>query len=169
MGNYEFTISLRIRHPNIAPGEITRNLGMEPLHAWRAGDPRRDAAGDEISGTYRESYWMARLMAKPELAADRVSVESEVLRTLAQLRRAFGFLVTLKAEGGVADLHVNIFAREEFNLEFLPETLVAARPPRSYRGHRSEASSARPRCCGAARRAALAGETPANRARRAAL
>jgi hypothetical protein len=66
---------------------------------------------------------MARLMPKPELAADRVSVESEVLRTLAQLRRAFGFLVTVKAEGGVADLHVNIYAREEFNLEFLPETL----------------------------------------------
>jgi len=62
-------------------------------------------------------------MAKPELAADQVSVESEVLRTLAQLRRAFGFLVTLKAEGGAADLHINIFAREEFSLEFLPESL----------------------------------------------
>jgi hypothetical protein len=123
MGNYEFTIALRIRHPNIEPTEVTRNLGIEPLHAWRAGEPRRDVGGTEISGSYRESYWMARLMAKPELAADRVSVESEVLRTLAQLRRAFGFLVTLKAEGGAADLHVNIFAREEFNLEFLPETL----------------------------------------------
>jgi hypothetical protein len=39
------------------------------------------------------------------------------------LRRSFGFLVTLKAEGGVADLYVNIFAREEFSLEFLPESL----------------------------------------------
>jgi hypothetical protein len=123
MADYEFTISLRIRHPNIAPAVITRNLGMEPLHAWRAGDPRLDAEGGEISGAYRDSYWMARLMAKPELAADRVSVESEVLRTLAQLRRAFGFLVTLKAEGGAAELHISIFAREEFHLEFLPETL----------------------------------------------
>jgi hypothetical protein len=123
MGDYEFIISLRIRHPNIAPAEITRSLGIEPQHTWRAGDPRRDPAGAEISGTYRESYWMARLMAKPELAGDQVSLESEVLRTLAQLRRSFGFLVTLKAEGGAADLHVNIFAREEFSLEFLPESL----------------------------------------------
>jgi hypothetical protein len=123
MGSYEFTISLRIRHPNIAPAEITRNLGIEPVHFWRAGDPQRNTAGVEIGGTHRESYWMSRLMAKPELAADRVSVESEVLRTLAQLRRAFGFLVTLKAEGGVADLHINIFAREEFHVELLPETL----------------------------------------------
>jgi hypothetical protein len=123
MGNYEFTVSLRIRHPNIAPAEITRNLGIEPAHTWRAGDARRDAAGGEAGGTYRDSYWMARLMQKPELAADQVSVESEVLRTLAQLRRAFGFLVMLKTEGGAADLHVSIFAREEFSLEFLPETL----------------------------------------------
>ena len=124
MGNYEFTVSLRIRHPNIAPAEITRNLGIEPLHSWRAGDPRLDAAGGETSGTYRDSYRMARLMPKPELAADRVSVESEVLRTLAQLRRAFGFLVTLKAEGGAADLHVSLFAREDFRLELSARSLA---------------------------------------------
>ena len=59
-------------------------------------------------------------MEKPELAADQVGVESEVLRTLALLRRSFGFLVTLKAEGGLAELHVSIFARGDFSLEFLP-------------------------------------------------
>ncbi len=123
MGAYEFTLSLRIRHPSIEPGEITRNLGIEPQHTWRAGDPRRDAAGGELSGTYRESYWVGRLMEKPELAADQVGVESEVLRTLALLRRSFGFLVTLKAEGGLAELHVSIFARGDFSLEFLPESL----------------------------------------------
>jgi Domain of unknown function (DUF4279) len=123
VSEYEFTLSLRIRHPSVEPAEITRNLGIEPQHTWRAGDPRRDVAGSEINGTYRESYWMGRLMAKPELAADQVGVESEVLRTLALLRRSFGFFVTLKAEGGVAELHVSIFAREEFSLEFLPESL----------------------------------------------
>ncbi len=123
MGAYEFTLSLRIRHPSIEPAEITRNLGIEPQHTWRAGDPRRDAAGGELPGTYRESYWMGGLMAKPELAADQVGVESEVLRTLALLRRSFGFLVTLKADGGLAELHVSIFARDDFNLEFLPESL----------------------------------------------
>lgn len=123
MSEYEFTLSLRIRHPSVEPAEITRNLGIEPQHTWRAGDPRRDAAGSELNGTYRESYWMGRLMAKPELAADQVGVESEVLRTLALLRRAFGYFVTLKADGGVAELHVSIFARSDFSLEFLPESL----------------------------------------------
>ncbi len=92
VSEYEFTLSLRIRHPSVEPAEITRNLGIEPQHTWRAGDPRRDVAGSEINGTYRESYWMGRLMAKPELAADQVGVESEVLRTpgfAAQILRVF--------------------------------------------------------------------------------
>ena len=123
MSDYEFTMSLRIRHPTAEPTEITRVLGIEPQHMWRVGEARRDAAGREIGGLYRESYWMGRLMTEPLLASDHVGVESEVLRTLAQLRKRFGFLETLKAEGGVAELHVSIFAREEFALEFLPESL----------------------------------------------
>jgi hypothetical protein len=123
MSDYEFTMSLRIRHPNVDPDEITRALGIEPQHTWRAGEPRRDPGGGALEGAYRESYWMGRLMAEPELSSDHVGVESEVLRTLAQLRKSFNFLETLKAEGGVAELLVSIFAREEFRLEFLPESL----------------------------------------------
>lgn len=123
MSDYEFTMSLRIRHPHVEPAEITRILGIEPQHTWRAGEQRRNPAGSEIEGTYRESYWMGRLMAEPELASDHVGVESQLLRTLAQLRKSFGFLESLADGGGVAELHVSIFAREEFRLEFLPESL----------------------------------------------
>jgi hypothetical protein len=124
MSDYEFTMSLGIRHPDIDPAEVTRNLAIEAQHMWRAGDSRRDAAGGELEGQYRESYWMGRLMAHPELASDRVGVESEILRVLGQLRRSFDFLERLKREGAVTELHVSIFAREEFRLEFLPESLT---------------------------------------------
>ena len=123
MSDYEFTMSLSIRHPNAKPAEITRILGIEPQHTWRAGDVRHDSAGGELAGTYRESYWMGRLMAEPQLAADHIGVESVILRTLAQLRKSSGFLEMLKEEGSVAELHVSIFAREEFRLEFLAESL----------------------------------------------
>ncbi len=123
MSTYEFTMSLRIRHPHIDPAEITRNLGIEPQHTWRAGDPRRDASGGELAGQYRESYWTGRLMARPELASGQVDLESELLRTLGQLRRSFEFLTILKEQGAVAEVHVSIFARAEFRLEFLPESL----------------------------------------------
>ena len=82
MSDYEFMMSLRIRHPKIDPVEITRVLGIEAQHTWRAGDARRNPAGDEMGGTHRETYRMGRLMPKPELAQDDVSVESEILHTL---------------------------------------------------------------------------------------
>jgi Domain of unknown function (DUF4279) len=124
MSDYEFMMSLRIRHPRIDPAEITRVLGIEAQHTWRAGDLRRDSAGDELGGTHGDSYWMGRLTVKPELARDDVSVESEILHTLGTLRRCFDFLTTLKAEGGSAELHVGLYARQDFRLEFLPEALA---------------------------------------------
>ena len=124
MSDYEFMMSLRIRHPRIDPAEITRALGIEPQHIWRAGDLRRDSEGDEIGGTRRESYWMGRMMTEPALARDHVCVESEIQHTLGTLRRCFNFLETLKAEGGSAELHVSLYAREDFRLEFLPESLA---------------------------------------------
>lgn len=124
MSGYEFMMSLRIRHPRIDPAEITRALGIEPQHIWRAGDQRLGSEGDEIGGIRRDSYWMGRLMTEPALAQDHVSVESEVEHTLGTLRRCFGFLETLKAEGGSAELHVSLYPRDEFRLEFLPASLA---------------------------------------------
>ena len=123
MSDYEFTMALSIRHPNVEPTEITRALGIEPQHSWKVGDQRRGAEGEVLDGTYRETFWTARLMTEPELASDGVSVESVLLRTLAQLRKSFDFFTDLSRIGGVAELQVSIFGREDFHLEFLPESL----------------------------------------------
>ena len=124
MSEYEFTISLRIRHPSIDPHTITKTLGIEPQHIWKAGDARRSPAGEALEGSYRESYWIARLMPEPKLSSGRSSVESVVLQTLAQLRRSHAFLEQLGTDGGVAELHVSLFARANFRLDLSVETLV---------------------------------------------
>lgn len=121
---YEFTLSLRIRHPSIEPGEITRTLGIEPQHTWKAGDARRGPEGETLEGSYRETYWMARLVEAPQVSSDLVSVESLLLKTLAQLRRSLQFLVNMNAEGGGAELHISIFAQDAFTLELLSESLA---------------------------------------------
>lgn len=123
MSEYEFTISLRLRHPTIDPSRITQTLGIEPQHTWKAGDTRRDPAGGALEGVYRESYWMGRLMEEPQLSSTRLSVESVLLQTLAHLRRSHDFLEQLYAEGGVAELHVSLYAREDFRLELPPQLL----------------------------------------------
>ena len=124
MSEYEFTISLRIRHPSIEPLTITETLGIEPQHTWKAGDARRSPAGEALGGSYRETYWMARLMREPELSSDRASVESVLLQTLAHLRRSHAFLEQLGTDEGVAELHVSLFARENFRLDLSAETLA---------------------------------------------
>ena len=124
MSDYEFTISLRIRHPSIEPHTITKTLGIEPQHVWKAGDARRSPAGEALEGSYKESYWMARLMPEPELSSGRSSVESVVLQTLSQLRRSRAFLERLGTNGGVAELHVSLFARENFRLDLSTESLA---------------------------------------------
>ena len=124
MSEYEFTISLRIRHPSIDPLMITKTLGIEPQHTWKPGDARCSPAGEALEGNHRESYWMARLMPEPELSSGRSSVESVLLHTLAQLRRSHAFLEQLGRDGGMAELHVSLFARENFRLDLSAETLI---------------------------------------------
>ena len=123
MSEYEFTVSLRLRHPAIDPSTITQRLGIEPQHTWKAGDPRRDPGGGALQGLYRESYWMGRLMEEPQLSSARLSLESVLLEKLAHLRRSHDFLEQLHAEGGIAELHVSLYAREAFRLELSEESL----------------------------------------------
>lgn len=121
MSDYEFTMSLRIRHPEMDPGLITKTLGLQPQHSWRAGDGRRDAAGDMRQGNYRESYWMCGLMLHPKLSTESIGVESELLQVLTSLQGSFSFLQALHASGGASEVHVSIFASEAFRIELLAE------------------------------------------------
>ena len=121
MSDYEFTMSLRIRHPQMDPALITRTLGLQPQHSWRAGDERRDAVGDTLQGNYRESYWMCGLMAHPKVATERIGVEGELLRMLNSLQGSFTFLQALHSSGGASEVHVSIFASQAFRIELLAD------------------------------------------------
>jgi hypothetical protein len=124
MSTYEFTLSLHIRHPTIDPCRVTQMLGIEPEHAWQAGAPRLGPAGEELEGVYRESYWTARLIQEPQLSCEGVSVESYLMQSVSMLHRAQGFLEQLTIDGGVAELHVSLFARGNFRLDLVAESLA---------------------------------------------
>jgi len=123
MSEYEFTASLRMRHPRIDPAAITQTLGIKPQHTWQSGTPRVGPEGESLEGLYRESYWMARLMETPQLSG-QASVEAVLRDTLANLRRSQAFLERIQAEGGVTELHVSLFARASFSLELPASTLA---------------------------------------------
>lgn len=124
MSEYEFTVSLRIRHPTIDPATITATLGIQPQHSWRAGQARRDQSGAELGGAHHDSYWMGGLMDEPQLSSESVSVEGVILKTLTNLRRAQSFLGQLNAEGGAAELHVSLYARDDFRVDLPSDSLT---------------------------------------------
>ena len=51
MSPHDYSIALRIRHPNIDPADVTRQLGIVPQHAWRKGEPR-EVEADEVGGRW---------------------------------------------------------------------------------------------------------------------
>lgn len=124
MSEYEFTVSLRIRHPFIDPAEVTGALGIQPQHAWQSGQPRSDASGSKLSGCHRDSYWMSRLMIEPQLSSRDVSVEAVLWQTLTQIQRAQLFLDRVNSEGGLTEILVSIYARDVFKLELATDALT---------------------------------------------
>jgi hypothetical protein len=125
MSMYEFTMSLSIRHPNMDPTRITEALGIEPQHSWRAGEQRCDPSGTQLEGAHRDSYWRGRLIEDPRLSAGQFSVESLLDQALSQMRRSQPLLDELHAGGGMAQLHVNLFVREDLRLDLSADVLAA--------------------------------------------
>jgi hypothetical protein len=61
-------LSLRIRHPDIDPGEISTSLGLTPEHCFKAGDSRSARAGSRTTGHHSQTYWLAPIT--PEALPD---------------------------------------------------------------------------------------------------
>jgi hypothetical protein len=119
----EFTVSVRIRHPSIDPGEITSTLGLEPQHSWQAGDARRTAQGLPLEGTYRETYWTAEFRELDAGLRGVVASETVLLQAVVQLRRLQPFLARLQADGGTIELFVQVIGSTEFRFALSPELL----------------------------------------------
>lgn len=142
-----FAISLRIRHASIDPQELTRAFGVQPLHAFRAGDLRAASGQRTGSGRHGGSYWLADLkdglpvaMLRPAEFPDATAALAEAVRTSRRrlesmvgqnLGMALSVLVTrvlqpqatllerLRAEEGEVTLliEVNAVAAEPFTLQ----------------------------------------------------
>jgi hypothetical protein len=56
-----FQLSLRIKHPSLDPADISKELGIEPLHSFRAGQLRHSKSGLVPAAVHTESYWLALL------------------------------------------------------------------------------------------------------------
>jgi Domain of unknown function (DUF4279) len=102
-----YAISLRVRHPNLDPALLTETLHIEPLHCWRAGEPRRSATGATLGGEHRESYWSAPLPGQA-VGAAAFPLELFLGQQLVQLSRHREFLARLQDEGAQVSLSIEL-------------------------------------------------------------
>ena len=100
-----FELSLRIRHPSAEPAELSRELGLEARHSFRAGDPRpsRSAATPAV---YGESYWLGSIDPNSWSAdewltnawlAEKPQLEVVVRQTRKAVTRDLGWALLLTA------------------------------------------------------------------------
>jgi hypothetical protein len=57
-------LSLRVRHPDIDPAEISGALELEPEHCFKAGAARAPREPGGIAGRHTQSYWLAPVTAE---------------------------------------------------------------------------------------------------------
>ena len=132
-----YSAFLRVRHPSIDPGEITRELGLEPAHAWAAGSPRGEPPA--ARGAHAESYWFAPLgesiwpragnpvpaMTDPSwpFPTPLLPLETFLLSQIRLLAPHRGFFARISTEGGSCELAVTLNAQERFSVELPPGLL----------------------------------------------
>jgi Domain of unknown function (DUF4279) len=104
---FTYAMSLRVRHPTLDPALLTQTLHLEPLHCWRAGEPRRSATGTALGGEHRESYWSAPLPGEG-VGAAAFPLELFLGSQLVQLNRHREFLSRLQAENAQISLLIEL-------------------------------------------------------------
>jgi hypothetical protein len=111
-GPYRTAFSLRIRHPNIAPGQVTESLGIVPKLYHAVGERRQTPAGQMLDGVYAETYWLYRFPVGPEM-----TIEDGVEQAVATLLPKGNFFKDLVASGGSAELFIGVFLRRNMGVE----------------------------------------------------
>ncbi|HEY7639933.1 MAG TPA: hypothetical protein VH814_09430 [Steroidobacteraceae bacterium] len=137
--SYPFQLSLRIRHPSIDPAHISRELGIEADHSFRAGEPR-EAGRPTVTPVHAESYWLGTVdpatlflgtAFDPSLmpgvsapAYDRAlgALDSALTVLISSvLRRQAEFFRQLQSEGGEVRLIVALSARKARGFTVTPQ------------------------------------------------
>lgn len=79
-----FQLSLHVRHPSVDPAEISRELALDAIECFRAGEPRRSRSGVAATAVHGETYWVAMVDPAGWSATSTVAAllpqEAKVLR-----------------------------------------------------------------------------------------
>ena len=112
---YSYSVSLRISHPTMDPGALTKSLRLKPSNAWTAGEPRRTPNGKPLKGINRESFWTARLIQKRFATTPTRSLEAALAAELRRLNKHRALFRRIQRDGGRTELFIGIFGENGSN------------------------------------------------------
>ena len=121
MNNYRYSFSLRLRHPFMAPQDITDALGLQPSRSWRGREPRSMPTGTPLSGVNSDIYWTTKL---GEGSWPPTSLPTAIGAALDELSDRRAFLHQIRAEGGQAEFFIGWFFEGQSG-DTLPYGLLA--------------------------------------------
>lgn len=125
MNLYRYDVSLRIRHPNMDVGLISKKLGLKPWITNQAGSQRRTPKGNLLDGIYESTYCSFRL----EHSRD-ISLVDFLKECNERFNMYSDFLKEINASGGSVEYFIGWYCEtdgnvgEAFDLELLTQ-LVA--------------------------------------------
>jgi hypothetical protein len=96
--------TLRLYHPSIDPRQITEELGLPPVGAWRAGEPRVTPKGTLLGGFAKMSFWRTNLVGDESGLGDLAAALHDIAGRLEPYR---GFLNRMRDESGTVALVVS--------------------------------------------------------------
>jgi Domain of unknown function (DUF4279) len=120
---YSHIVDLRISHPELDPSVVTRTLGMEPQHAWRAGDPRKTPKGTSLAGTRAIGYWAANPFSYGWRESTDTLVEDALEELLTFLEPHRDFLIEL-SRGGDVRIWASTSSYRNYTLDLAPGMLT---------------------------------------------
>ena len=93
---FDYSVSLQVKHPNLNPTAIATELGLEASHSWAAGQPRQTPNGTALSGVRSESY------CKFEIASGTDGELASCLRNVLNHLKSRGeYLRSIRSSGGL--------------------------------------------------------------------
>ena len=114
---FNYSISLRARHPKVNLSVLTETLRLDPVYSWTAGDPRKSQASGMSGGHHRDSYWSAPLPG--QLVGDTsMPLETFLGQQLVQLGRHRQLFSQLQSDGGEISLLIELSPVASVSLNF---------------------------------------------------
>ena len=121
MAIHKCRVSIRCWHPSMRAIQIAAGVELNPETSWDAGDERRDATGQPLTGIRKSTYCVFDVEESAELDFD-----DRIVNIVYNLNRRRTFIRRFLESGGVMELFCGMFFERSGGFSMKPELLRAA-------------------------------------------